>query len=59
MSSLLRINGFKTDAPYNAMYFRCTYCKGLIGYCLIGYFAGGGGGEGGERERNFIEFSRL
>ena len=32
----LRINGFKTDAPYNAVYFRLTNCKGSIGY-----FAGG------------------
>ena len=32
----LQINGFKTDAPYNAMYFRRTICKGLIRY-----FAGG------------------
>ena len=32
----LRINGFKTDAPCNAVYFRWTICKGLIGY-----FAGG------------------
>ena len=37
----LRNNGFKTDALTNAMKFRCTNCKGFIGY-----FAGGvGGGE--------------
>ena len=28
----LRINGFKTDVPYNAVYSRLTVCKGLIGY---------------------------
>ena len=32
----LYINGFKTDAPYNAVHCRLTLCKGLIGYFAEG-----------------------
>ena len=32
----LRINGFKIDVPYNAVYSRYTICKSLIGYFALG-----------------------
>ena len=46
----LRINGFKTEAPYTTVHFRCITCNGKD---LIGYF------DRGPREKIYRIFTAM